>query len=82
MPLVPSAGLAINHEADNLDVLAKEKPGQAPRNLFVDRKNGISSQEFIVGSPTGRRLTEDHVTYLVDLAIPGETISSGKWCNT
>jgi thymidylate kinase len=75
VPLGPSAGLANNHEVDILDTLAKEKPGRAPSNLFVDRRNGIATQEFFYGSPTGRRLTERHVAFLVDLAIPGETIS-------
>jgi phosphotransferase family enzyme len=75
VPLVSSASLAINHEVDLLDALAKEKPGQAPRTLFVDRKKGISTQEFFTGSPTGRILTKRHVKFLIDLAIPGESIS-------
>ena len=74
-PLGPAAGHAINHEVDILNKLALEKPGRAPHNLFVDRKNGISAQEFIAGSPTGRRFTESHLAFLVDLAISGETIS-------
>lgn len=75
VPLGPTAGLAINHEVEILDKLAQEKPGRAPVSLFADSKNGIAAQEFIAGSPTGRRLTEEHVACLVDLAIPGETIS-------
>lgn len=75
VPLGPSAGLAINHEVDILDNLAKEKPGRAPRSLFVDHRHGIATQEFFSGSPTGRRLTEGHVAFLTDLVIPGETIS-------
>jgi hypothetical protein len=75
VPLGPSAGLAINREVDILEDLAKEKPGRAPRTLFVDRGNGISVQEFFSGSPTGRHLTERHVEFLADLVIPGETIS-------
>jgi hypothetical protein len=75
VPLGPAAGYSINHEIDILDRLAHEKPGRAPHSLFVDRKNGIATQEFFAGSPTGRRLTENHLAYLVDLAIPGETVS-------
>jgi hypothetical protein len=75
VPLGPTAGLAICHEVDILDRLALEKSGRAPRAIFIDRKNGIATQEFVVGSLTSRRLTKRHVNYLVDLAIPGETIS-------
>jgi len=74
-PLGPSAGLAINHEVDILGTLAKEKPGRAPNTLFVNRRNGIATQEFVSGSTTGQRLTERHVAFLADLSIPGETIS-------
>jgi len=73
VPLGPSAGLAINHEVYILNTLAKEKPGHAPRSLFIDRKNSFTLQEFIPGVPTGRRLTEKHVEFLVDLVVPGET---------
>ena len=75
VPLEPSAGQAINHEADLLNALAREKPGKAPRTLYFDRKKGIATQEFFTGTPTGRLLTQDHIKFLVDLAIPGETIS-------
>lgn len=75
VPLVPAAGLTINHETDILDKLAREKPARAPHSLFIDREKGIATQEFVSGSPTGPRLTEKHVAFLVDLAIPGETIS-------
>ena len=75
VPLGPTAEQAINHEIDLLDSLSKEKPGQAPRTLFVDRENGIATQEFFSGMPTGRSLTEHHIKFLADLAIPGETIS-------
>jgi hypothetical protein len=75
VPLGPVAGVAINREADNLEKLAKEKPGRAPGTYFLDRKNGITTQEFIAGSPTSGRLTESHLDCLLDLAIPDETMS-------
>jgi hypothetical protein len=75
VPLGPVAGGAITREAENIEQLTQEKPGRAPCNIFVDSKNGVSTQEFIAGSPTGRRLTECHIDCLVDLAIPGETVS-------
>jgi hypothetical protein len=75
VPLGPVADLAINREAVNLEKLAREKPGRAPGTLFLDRKNGITTQEFIAGSPTSGSLTESHLEYLIDLAIPGETMS-------
>lgn len=75
VPLGPIADLAINREANNLDQLTQEKPGRAPRTIFVDRQKGISTQEFIAGAPTCRRLTERHIACLVDLAIPDETTS-------
>jgi hypothetical protein len=75
VPLGPIADLAINREAANLDKLTLEKPGRGPRNLFTDSKNGIATQEFITGSPTGRRFTESHMAFLFDLVISGETIS-------
>ena len=75
VPLVSSAGFAINQEIDNLDILAKEKPGRAPRPLFVDRQNGIATQEFFNGDPTGRILTQHHLNFLISLGIPGETLS-------
>jgi len=74
-PLGPSSRLAINHEVDILDTLAKEKPGRAPRIFFIDRANGLTTQEFFSGKPSGRILTENHVAFLVDLVISGETIS-------
>jgi len=74
-PLGPNGGTAINYEAEVLDDMEREKPGRAPRNLFLDRYKGISSQEFIEGLPTGRQLTERHVAYLVDLVIAEETLS-------
>jgi hypothetical protein len=75
VPMGPCAGRAINHEADILNSLTNEKPERAPRSLFIDRQNGIATQEFFAGKPTGRILTENHVTFLLDLVIPGETIS-------
>jgi len=74
-PLGLMGGDSINYESEILDRMQKEKPGRAPRSLFVDRKNGIATQEFFSGSPTGRILTKHHVKFLIDLAIPGETIS-------
>jgi hypothetical protein len=74
-PLEQEANLSILHEADILNTLTKEKPGLAPRNIFLDREHGTASQEFFSGSPTGRMLTKQHVKFLVDLAIPGQTIS-------
>ncbi len=75
VPLGHSANLAINHEVDILDTLAKEKPGRAPRNLFVDRGKGFATQEFFPGRSSDRFLTESHMTFLADLAVPGETTS-------
>lgn len=75
VPLGPVADRAINREADNLEKLAREKPGRVPGTLFLDRKNGITTQEFIAGLPTSGRLTESHLDCLIDLAIPGETMS-------
>jgi hypothetical protein len=75
VPLGPVADRAINREADNLEKLAREKPGRAPGTLFLDRKNGITTQEFIAGLPTSGRLTESHLDCLIDLAIPGKTMS-------
>ena len=75
VPLTPSAALAINYEIENLETLANEKPGRAPRAIFTDHDNGIATQEFLGGLPSGRSLTETHLSYLVDLAIPEETTS-------
>ncbi len=75
IPLEPAAGHAINHEADVLYELMHEKPGMAPARLFLDRKNSIATQEFVAGKTTDRRLTEHHMNCLIDLAVPGESIS-------
>ncbi len=75
IPLGPRARHAIIHEVEILTRLEKDRPGLAPRTLFVDSTTGIAAQEFLVGKPTGRRLTEAHLAWLFDLEIPGETIS-------
>ena len=74
-PLGAEADASINQETDILEKLAQEKPGLAPRSLFTNRSSGIAAQEFIAGDPSGRQLTKNHLTCLVDLAIPGETTS-------
>jgi len=75
IPLGAEARRTIAHEVDVLARLEKEKPGLAPRSLFVNKKTGVSVQEAIEGKPTTRRLTQAHITWLLDLAIPAETIS-------
>ncbi len=74
-PLEPQAGRAILGETALLDQLAHEKPGLAPRNLFAHRARGIAVQEYLSATPTGRNLTEKHIRFLLDLAIPEETLS-------
>jgi len=75
VPLGPAAAVAIRREADILEKLAREKPGRAPRMLFVNHSKGIATQEFVDGLPTERQLTERHVACLSALTILGETIS-------
>lgn len=74
-PLGPNGRVSINYEAEVLDTLQSEKPGRAPRSLFIDHRKGISTQEFIEGMPTGRKMTERHVTWLTDMVIPEESFS-------
>ncbi len=62
-------------EAEFLVLLEKEKPGFAPRSLFVDKKTGITVQEAIEGAPANRRLTEAHISWQMDAGISGEMIS-------
>jgi len=74
-PLDPNGKVAINHEAEVLIQMESEKPDRAPRNLFLDRLKGISSQEFVDGISTGRQLNEGHVAYLANLVISEEILS-------
>lgn len=74
-PLAAEAGSAITREASILNRLATEKPGLAPRILIHDEESGISVQEAFEGEPTGRKLTEAHVTWLLNMIVRGETVS-------
>ncbi len=69
-PLGPRAAVQILKEADILERLAVEKPGIAPRVLFVDRMRGYMVQETVSGTPTGTSLTDAHVQWLARLRVP------------
>jgi len=75
VPIGPQARHAIIHEADVLVRLEKEKPGIAPRLLFVNRETGIATQVIIEGRPSARNLTLAHINWLLNLAVPAEIIS-------
>ena len=78
-PLGPGAGPAIIHEADILERLTEQKPGIAPRLLFVDKQTGIATQDVIEGGTSARNLTPAHIDWLVGLAVPGESLSLGEY---
>ncbi len=75
IPLGANARRRTLREAEFLVLLEKEKPGFAPRSLFVDKKTGITVQEAIEGAPANRRLTEAHISWQLDAEISGEMIS-------
>lgn len=77
-PLESMAGGNIIQEAETLVRLASEKPGLAPKLLFLDMENGRSLQSAITGAPTERKLTKAHLEWLSCLEIPGGETSLSK----
>ena len=75
VPLGVLSRQAIAHEADILARLEREKPDIAPRLLYVNNETGVAVQEAMGGMPTARKLSLAHVDWLLNMAIPGETIS-------
>ncbi len=75
IPLGSRAHRSIVREAEILCRLEMEKPSVAPRPLYVDTETGTAVQEAIEGDPTARRLTRTHIAWLLELTVPGETIS-------
>ena len=73
--LTDEAQRSIVHEADILKRLESEKPGLAPKSVFVNEAAGIAAQNAVVGQATGRRLLPAHVAALLALSVPSETIS-------
>ena len=74
-PLGPCAGAAILREAEVLERLADEKPGLAPRVIFIDRDNARAVQETVLGPAGGRRFKPAYLRWLVDLRREGATTS-------
>ncbi len=75
LPLGRQAGPAILREAEVLKRLAGEKPGLAPRVLFVDREGGRAVQEVVRGRPSGRRFKPAYLRWLVGLRREGAATS-------
>ena len=75
LPLDPQAGPAILRETEVLVRLAAEKPGLAPRALFVDREGGRAVQEVVRGRPSGRRFKPAYLRWLVGLRREGAATS-------
>ena len=69
VPLGDNASKRILREYDVLSSLAKEKPGIAPRPLFVDQEHGLAVQETIVGKQLERKFTHEHIAYLSRLKV-------------
>ena len=75
VPIAEGAKAAIVREADTLAELAGEDYRHAPRLLFLDRHNGISTQQFIAGKPGSRRLRREYLQTLRSLVIPNRYTS-------
>lgn len=74
IPCGADATEGILREAECLARLTELKPGIAPVPLFCNAAVGIATQAFMTGRPTHLALTPSHIRWLVDLALPGETI--------
>ena len=75
VPLVETAKKYLRDEVAILNRLATEKPGMAPRSLQFDEVQGIAVEEAVNGLAAGPLLEPLHLPYLIQLAIPGRTIS-------
>ena len=65
--MLPSASTGILHETFLLRQLAAEKPGIAPRPLFVDHEGGRATQEIVFGHRGPRTLSPEALRLLVNL---------------
>ena len=72
VPLTQGAKAAILREADVLATLADEGYNCAPRLLYVDREQGISTQTTINGKAGGRKFTDVYWAVLQALLLAGE----------
>jgi len=75
VPIGADSPNMILHEAKILKALSEEKPGFAPKLLFVNEKEGIAGQEAIIGCPPSRKFTRLHLDYLKGLRLDGEETS-------
>ena len=73
--LTDEACRSILHEADMLKRLESEKPGLAPKSIFVNEATGVAAQKAISGRATGRKLLPAHIAALLALSVPLETIT-------
>ena len=72
VPLTEAAKAAILCEADVLEILADENYLCAPRLLYVDRTQGVTTQTFLAGKVGGRKFTDAHKAALRSLMLTGE----------
>ena len=79
LPLTAGAKDATLREAQTLSILADQRHSQAPRLLSVDRKRGVSMQEFIAGRPGSRRLRPEYLELLRSLLLPDERITMAAY---
>ena len=79
VPLGSDSRRAIAHEADILERLDEEKPGLAPRTLFMNYTTGATLQDALDGEPTSRKLTQTHIKWLLKLVNTEETFSLRKY---
>lgn len=71
IPLGIRASNNILREYDVLCRMEIERPGVAPRPIFVDRTHGLSVQEAIEGKHLGYKFTHKHAVYLKRLGMSG-----------
>jgi len=69
LPLGPEAKDAIIREADTLAALAEEGYPFSPRLLYVDRKGGIATQQFLPGTSASRGLRTEYCELLHSLML-------------
>ncbi len=73
IPLEKKAGLNILNEASILLKLQEIKPDMAPKLLFINEDNGVTSQTIMYGRPSGRKFTSLHLDWLLRLLTKGVT---------
>lgn len=74
IPLTKAAVAAVAAEASTLQAMSKLQPA-IPQSLQYDSASGWSVQNWVQGSPSSRKFTEQHRSFLLRLVAPDSSTS-------